>query len=71
MEDNAAIIDFIRKCPTDVLLMLKLYAVELGSAMVGEIIGQRFLKYKKHYVEREHPLDRKLTSLTLYPQCPL
>jgi hypothetical protein len=41
---------FIHK--KDVLLMLRLYEVELGNAIVSEIISQLFLKYKQNHVER-------------------
>jgi hypothetical protein len=58
VEDGAAITDFIKKCPPDMLLILRLYEAELGKPFVGEIIAQLFLMFKKDHV----PLETSITD---------
>ncbi|CAF1318603.1 unnamed protein product [Rotaria magnacalcarata] len=53
MKDNAVVHDFICKCPPDIILMLRLYEVELGNTLTGQVIGQLFMAFKKNYVSRE------------------
>ena len=50
MDDSGAVDAFIRKCPADVTLMLRLYQVELGNTLTGEILGQLFIMFKRNYV---------------------
>lgn len=50
MRDNEPIGVFIRKCAPDLILMLRLYEIELGNTLTGEIIAQIFLKFQKNYV---------------------
>jgi hypothetical protein len=47
VDDNAVIFYFVEKFPVDVILILRLYEVELGNTLVGEIIAQLFLMYKE------------------------
>ncbi|CAF4433115.1 unnamed protein product, partial [Rotaria socialis] len=49
MEDNEPIGIFIRKCALDLILMLRLYEIELGNTLTGEIIAQIFIKFKSNY----------------------
>ena len=60
MRDNTVISDFIYTCPPDIILMLRLYEVELGNKLVGEIIGQLFLMHKKNHVSRENSFSEDL-----------
>jgi hypothetical protein len=60
ISENGAILDFIKKCPSDVILMLRLYEVELDNILVGEIIGQLFLMYKKDHVSMSHSFATEL-----------
>lgn len=50
LADNVAIDDFIAKCPPDVVLILRLYEVELDHVLVGEIVGEIFQLHKKDLV---------------------
>ena len=45
-EDNGSILDFIEKCSTDVVLVLRLYQVELDDTLMGEVIVQLCHNYK-------------------------
>ncbi|CAF4209872.1 unnamed protein product [Rotaria socialis] len=49
MEDNEPIGIFIRKCALDLILMLRLYEIELGNTLTGEIIAQIFIKFKNRF----------------------
>ncbi len=50
MEESGTVINFVRKCPPDVTLILRLYEIELGKKLVGEIIAQLFLMYKNNHI---------------------
>ncbi|CAF4440851.1 unnamed protein product [Rotaria socialis] len=63
MKDNAIVHDFICKCPPDIILMLRLYEVELGNTLTGQVIGQIFVTFKKNYVSRENSIAIELPSL--------
>jgi hypothetical protein len=58
IEDREAVLDFIQKCPADVILMLRLYEVELGKILVGEIIDQLFLIFKENYNSTDNSFAR-------------
>ncbi|CAF3335914.1 unnamed protein product [Rotaria sp. Silwood1] len=60
MQHNGAVHDFIRKCSPDLILMLRLYEVELGNTLTGEIIGQLFITFKTNYVPTEYSLETEL-----------
>lgn len=45
-EDNGSILDFIEKCSTDVVLVLRLYQVELDDTLIGEVVVQLYHNYK-------------------------
>ena len=47
LDEDGAVDDFIAKCPPDVILILRLYEVELDYVLVGEIVGEIFQLYKK------------------------
>jgi hypothetical protein len=49
-DGSGVVLHFIEDCPSDVILMLRLYEVELDNTLVGEIIGQLFLMYKEEHV---------------------
>jgi len=54
VEASAIILHFIEKCPRDIILILRLYQVELGETIVGEIIFQLFILHKNN--ENNHDL---------------
>ncbi|CAF3364012.1 unnamed protein product [Rotaria sp. Silwood2] len=60
IRDNGVLDDFIQKCSPDLILMLRLYEVELGNTLTGEIIGQLFITYKTNCVSTENSLGREL-----------
>ena len=53
MKDNEVVNNFISKYPPDILLMLRLYELELGNTLTGQIIEKLFIIFKKNYVSRE------------------
>jgi hypothetical protein len=55
MKDNAVVHDFICKCPPDIILMLRLYEVELGNTLTGQVMAS-----KKNYVSREDSIAIEL-----------
>lgn len=58
--ENAAILAFIEKSPPDVTLMLRLYEVELGNRLVGEIIGTLYLMFKTDFVATDSSIAEHL-----------
>ena len=53
-QENGNILDFIGKCFSDVVLILRLYRVELDNTLIGEMIIQLYQNYKK---DSERMLD--------------
>ena len=60
MKDNGVVNNFISKYPPDILLMLRLYELELGNTLTGQIIEQLFIIFKKNYVSREDSIAIEL-----------
>ncbi|CAF1585290.1 unnamed protein product [Rotaria magnacalcarata] len=60
MKDNAVVHDFICKWPPDIILMLRLYEVELENTLTGQVFDQRLMTFKKNYVSLENSIAIEL-----------
>ena len=56
-EESGAVLAFIQKCPPDLALILRIYEVELGNKLVGDIVAQLFSIFKNNYSLVETSID--------------